>query len=850
MKKTFLFALGLATGLANAATTNSVSGGGSALQDAIVAGGYDVLLVGPGIYDPIDTGNATLRIESVDGAETTIIDGGGTQRCVTLGSYAYTADTNTVLVGFTLRNGRVSETSDSAYGGGALRGTLIGCVLTNNTVEAASAGFTAYGGGAYGSLMFDCHIVANKAIGNAASSHGGGANLCKMTDCKIVGNQSVSTSGNAYGGGISQCDATGSVLADNRVQSDSNHIYGGGAYSGGLNRCVISGNKALGVVAGGGGTCNATLNNCLVIENEAAYGGGVSGGFLRNCTISMNRATATGSTAGGGITGGVTANNCIVVANVDGNNTFNNHNNSAFYSSCTTPNDNLHGNIDANPLFVDPFNDFRLQPTSPCIDAGDDTVLSGDLDLDGKPRILGVHMDMGAYEWQPEWYVNIQRPNDTGDGKSWATAKKTLQTAVNLTGFGDIIHVADGTYDAIGTANKSITIISENGATATTIDGRNITRCAKLDLSIVAVPNYIPFETNTVLIGFTLTRGRSTGSSANYFGGGVRGGTLYDCVISSNMVYSSASSQVHGGGAYGSVLNGCDVIGNTATNITSWSNGGGVEACVLNRCTVKDNLAASENSRVYGGGALNSVLNNCLIIGNNVPLSSDPNTYGGGVYSCSLVNCTVAGNKASRGAGVATSSGTEVISNCIVWDNYNTAGTLNNFYSGASGTIIRNTCSMPRQVGDDNIDDNPLFVNPTIGDYRLQSDSLCRGAGDFAFVFGAYDLDGNPRTTDGAVDMGAYQFFVLPSPADNIRITGFSMEHSVVIRNQLEITLPFEYDGSLDGLDVRARMWTQLGVGAGTTPDCSLVDNKNGTAVLTVYIQDTIPAAFFRVEVE
>ncbi|MCL1910068.1 MAG: hypothetical protein FWG05_03935, partial [Kiritimatiellaeota bacterium] len=75
-------------------------------------------------------------------------------------------------------------------------------------------------------------------------------------------------------------------------------------------------------------------------------------------------------------------------------------------------------------------------------------------------------------------------------------------------------------------------------------------------------------------------------------------------------------------------------------------------------------------------------------------------------------------------------------------------------------------------------------------------------------------------------------------------------EHSVVIRNQLEITLPFEYDGPLDGLDVRARMWTQLGVGAGTTPTCELVDKKDGTAVLTVYILDSIPAAFFQIETE
>jgi hypothetical protein len=69
------------------------------------------------------------------------------------------------------------------------------------------------------------------------------------------------------------------------------------------------------------------------------------------------------------------------------------------------------GNIDADPLFVDPDNgDLRLSPNSPCIDAGDNTdVPKGVLrDLDGNPRFVadacagagGATVDMGAYEFQ------------------------------------------------------------------------------------------------------------------------------------------------------------------------------------------------------------------------------------------------------------------------------------------------------------------------------------------------------------------------------------------------------------------------------------------------------------------
>ena len=51
------------------------------------------------------------------------------------------------------------------------------------------------------------------------------------------------------------------------------------------------------------------------------------------------------------------------------------------------------GNNDADPLFVDPDNgDFRLQPDSPSIDAGDNAVVSQGVlrDLNGTPRFVPV----------------------------------------------------------------------------------------------------------------------------------------------------------------------------------------------------------------------------------------------------------------------------------------------------------------------------------------------------------------------------------------------------------------------------------------------------------------------------
>ena len=62
------------------------------------------------------------------------------------------------------------------------------------------------------------------------------------------------------------------------------------------------------------------------------------------------------------------------------------------------------GNIDVDPLFVDADgidniagtedDNLRLLPWSPCIDAGDNSVVTVDTDLDGKPRIVSGTVDM------------------------------------------------------------------------------------------------------------------------------------------------------------------------------------------------------------------------------------------------------------------------------------------------------------------------------------------------------------------------------------------------------------------------------------------------------------------------
>jgi parallel beta-helix repeat protein len=147
---------------------------------------------------------------------------------------------------------------------------------------------------------------------------------------------------------------------------------------------------------------NPTLINCAFIGNQASWGGGIAsdGGSptLINCTF-------TGNTAwfeeGGGIAnygGGLTLSNCILWSD-SGGEIYNSGDAAVSYSDIAGgfPGE---GNIDADPLLDA---DCHLQPGSPCIDAGNSADVPDEvrIDLDGKPRIRGASVDVGAYE---SWY--------------------------------------------------------------------------------------------------------------------------------------------------------------------------------------------------------------------------------------------------------------------------------------------------------------------------------------------------------------------------------------------------------------------------------------------------------------
>ena len=377
--------------------TNSPSDGpGTAWSNAFhtIQGGVDAassndtVLVTNGTYtsgSQITVAEA-VTVESVNGRDVTIVDGGNSHRCFHLGNYACT------ISGFTITNGYASSSD-----GGGVYCTGTTPVITNCTLSGNSAGNL--GGGSYYGTLNNCTVSGNSAgvygggscygtlnnctlTGNWSDRYGGGSARATLNNCTLTGNSADDDGGGSQGNTLNNCTLTGNMAS-----------RGGGSHGSTLNSCTITGNSAF----TGGGSSYDTLNNCALFDNEATAGGGSYYGTLNNCIIWDNFAHNEG---GGSYRGTLT--NCIIWGNgasISGGN----WSDSAISFSCTVPLPGGTGNIDSDPQFVNAAsNNFRLSYGSPCIDAGTDLVdITNDLDRNPRPvdgDFDGTNSyDMGAY---------------------------------------------------------------------------------------------------------------------------------------------------------------------------------------------------------------------------------------------------------------------------------------------------------------------------------------------------------------------------------------------------------------------------------------------------------------------
>jgi len=254
------------------------------------------------------------------------------------------------------------------------------------------------------------------------------------------------------GGGIYNSYEDSPTLI-NCIFTGNSAKYGGGMYSywdNGLTltNCTFSMNSA---VRGGGMEnfiSSPTLTNCTFSGNQALDGGGMYNDYssptLSNCTFSGNTAGQHGGGiycqyVGGGLPPG--SDPALIITNSilwdDTPEEIYDEKSATIitYSDVQGGWPGI-GNIDTEPLFVEPpyldangvwvDGDYHLLGGSPCIDTGDPNYVAepNETDLDGRPRVIGGRIDMGAYEYSPpipaEVRIVPRSINLTSKGK-WIT---------------------------------------------------------------------------------------------------------------------------------------------------------------------------------------------------------------------------------------------------------------------------------------------------------------------------------------------------------------------------------------------------------------------------------------------
>jgi hypothetical protein len=599
-------------------------------------------------------------------------------------------------------------------------------VLDGFTISGGNADGTVgphwFGGGMYNErsspTLTNCTFRSNSA------NHGGGlynrdGSSPTLTNCTFTGNSASSS-----GGGIQNHTSSPILIG-----------------------CIFSGNST---VSAGGGMANAysspTLTNCTFSANSAVvYGGGISN---HSSSPALTNCILWGNTPDEILNTDQASSPLVTYSDIQG----------GYIGD---------GNIDADPLFVEADGgDYRLGPSSPCIDAGSNDAPNLPLtDFEGDARVLDgdgdgtAIVDMGADEMSEEpppppalIFVDADATgNDTGT--SWEDAFNDLQVALEAAASGDQIWVAEGTYtpsqelspgdprSATFQMMNEVAIYGGFAGTEHTLTERdwegNVTILSG-DLNGDDGPDFANNEENSyhvllnssdsdlnstaILDGFTITGGSST-----YAGGGML--NTHSSPTLTNVTFSGNWAELHGGGMY-----------NQDSSPT------------LTNCTFMGNMAGTD-----GGGMVNrnssSMLINCSFSGNAARLGGAmDNQYS----SLALTNCTFSGNAASGGGGAIHNYSSSLrLTNCILW------GDTSEIYNQNSEPIVTYSDVQGGYDGEGNIDVPPFFVDPANGDFHLRACSPCVDAGDNdAPDLPDYDFEGDDRILDGdgngtaTVDMG------------------------------------------------------------------------------------------------
>ncbi|MHC4068612.1 MAG: S8 family serine peptidase [Planctomycetota bacterium] len=358
----------------------------------------------------IDFKGKPITAKSENGPENCFIDCNATETEPHRGfDFHSEEDINSILDGFTIKNGYAAGSS-SERNGGAVRcnnssPTIKNCFFTNNYAQWDGGAIHDYNSSP---IISNCIFTNNSAIGNDGGAINNDLSSPVIKNCTFSANS-------AFDWGA----AVRSIFYSSPI----------------INNCIFTANKA---DDGGALFCfnasNATITNCTFAGNSARNGNTLG-------TESREEPSS------------IYFSNCIIAD--DANQIWNNDDSTINinYSNTKSPWSCI-GNIDADPCFItlgywadindpnipvepnDPNafwidGDYHLLENSPCVDTGDPnyTTEPNETDLDGKPRIINDRIDMGAYEFAPPIMTEMKLAplmlNCSSSGK-WLKARFVL----------------------------------------------------------------------------------------------------------------------------------------------------------------------------------------------------------------------------------------------------------------------------------------------------------------------------------------------------------------------------------------------------------------------------------------
>ena len=695
--------------------------------EMVNAGG--TIYVKAGTYAPM-TQNITggSKEVTVAGAPGTtrgevVLSGGGTARVLE------TKNVILHLVGLTVANGYL-QTQDGNNGAAwkinnadaATAVTASNCVFTGNQATGGGAFFV----GLNNTLaLYDCEVSDNttaKYEGAIRLYHGSGliAHRCTFLNNVAAGANSghVIHFSKNDGADYGACDIRNCIFKGNGSRA-------------------ASGNNAKALVYGSECKASATVvESCTFVGNGVCSGNMLllpSGATVRNCLFADN--TVGGSeiaSLSSAVSGPSTANSlCVTKAGAK------------FEQDGLTPQGTWFTVIDRG---------------------ADQGWMTGATDAAGLPRIVGEHVDIGAYECQdpqppPQPVEGALYVDYNYTGESDGTMEKpfkSLGAAVTaLGGAGGKILLAAGTHRPGATVNLSADAgdIIIAGVPGTTRDE-------------VILDGGGSIQIMTLTGGFTLAglTFQNAGNPKFITGGAVHfnessgQGVVSNCVFKSNNI--SGGSGGNGGALYTKApLTVVDTVFDS--NKSAWEGGAlyqeGTALMTVDRCRFLNNLC-KDSADIYGnainanGGSL--VLRNSYFEGNGTYKGTGNGDYC--VYSVGVasISCCTFKRNGGKGTTIITKQpGSSTVDNCLFVDNTKSTAVITSMSDAVSGATTDDSsrCFTAAQA---------QFESDGVTPQKDWAEVINKGVKK-DWMTGAKDLLGRARVSGGRVDIGAVerQFF-------------------------------------------------------------------------------------------